>query len=73
MDLPGINRSAAFVVRFFVVWVVLAAVTALIWPAAFIWFQSLIVPGLGMIMFGMGITLTPLTLSAWLDSLTPWV
>lgn len=57
--LPGANRSADFVVRFFVVWVVLATGAALIWPAAFAWFQPLIVSGLGLIMFGMGITLTP--------------
>ena len=37
----------------------LAAVAALAWPAAFVWFQPLIVPGLGLIMFGMGISLTP--------------
>jgi BASS family bile acid:Na+ symporter len=59
MSSPGISRSADFIVRFFVAWVALAAVTALIWPAAFIWFQPLIVPGLGAVMFGMGITLTP--------------
>ncbi|HEY7322460.1 MAG TPA: bile acid:sodium symporter family protein [Candidatus Binatia bacterium] len=59
MSSPGISRSADFIVRFFVAWVALAAVTALIWPAAFLWFQPLIVPGLGAVMFGMGITLTP--------------
>jgi bile acid:Na+ symporter, BASS family len=42
----------------FVVWVMLAAAAALIWPGGFTWFQPLIVPGLGVIMFGMGITLT---------------
>jgi BASS family bile acid:Na+ symporter len=41
------------------VWVALATAAALIWPAGFTWFQPLIVPGLGLIMFGMGITLTP--------------
>jgi bile acid:Na+ symporter, BASS family len=59
LALPDVNRSADFVVRFFVVWVLLAAAGALIWPAGFMWFQPLIVPGLGLIMFGMGITLTP--------------
>ena len=39
-------------------WVLLAAVSALIWPAGFTWFQPLIIPGLGVIMFGMGTTLT---------------
>jgi BASS family bile acid:Na+ symporter len=59
LNLPGVNRFTDFVVRLIVVWVMLAAVAALIWPAAFTWFQPLIVPGLGLIMFGMGITLTP--------------
>jgi bile acid:Na+ symporter, BASS family len=54
-----INRCADFVVRFFVVWVALVAVAALVWPAGFAWFQPLIIPGLGAIMFGMGVTLTP--------------
>jgi bile acid:Na+ symporter, BASS family len=59
LNLPAINRSADFFVRFFVVWVLLAAVAALIWPAGFIWFQPFIIPGLGVIMFGMGTALTP--------------
>ena len=58
MDLPAVNRSADFVVRFFVLWVFLAAGAALIWPAGFTWFQPLIIPGLGVIMFGMGTALT---------------
>lgn len=32
---------------------------ALVWPAGFTWFQPFIVPGLGLIMFGMGMALTP--------------
>ena len=59
MDLPAVNRSAGFVVRFFVVWVLLAAGAALVWPAGFRWLQPLIIPGLGVIMFGMGTALTP--------------
>jgi BASS family bile acid:Na+ symporter len=58
VDLSAVNRSADLVVRFFVVWVFLAAGAALIWPAGFTWFQPLIIPGLGMIMFGMGTALT---------------
>jgi bile acid:Na+ symporter, BASS family len=58
LDLPAVNRSADFVVRFFVLWVSLAAVAALFWPAGFTWFQPLIIPGLGVIMFGMGTALT---------------
>ena len=58
MALPAVDRSADFVVRFFVLWVFLAAGAALIWPAGFTWFQPLIIPGLGVIMFGMGTALT---------------
>ena len=59
VDLPAVNRSAESVVRFVVLWVFLAAVAALFWPAGFTWFQPLIIPGLGVIMFGMGTALTP--------------
>lgn len=59
MELAGIHRCASFVTRTFVVWVLLATAAAMIWPPAFVWFQPLIVPGLGLIMFGMGTTLTP--------------
>jgi bile acid:Na+ symporter, BASS family len=58
IGLSAVNRSADFVVRFFVLWVFLAAGAALIWPGAFTWFQPLIIPGLGVIMFGMGTALT---------------
>jgi predicted Na+-dependent transporter len=58
VDLPAVNRSAESVVRFFVLWVFLAGVAALFWPAGFTWFQPLIIPGLGVIMFGMGTALT---------------
>jgi BASS family bile acid:Na+ symporter len=59
LELSRVNQLADFVTQAFVVWVMLAAAAALIWPAGFTWFQPLIVPGLGLIMFGMGITLTP--------------
>ena len=58
MDLPGVKRSVDFVVRFFVVWVFLAVGAALICPDGFTWLQPLIIPGLGVIMFGMGTALT---------------
>jgi BASS family bile acid:Na+ symporter len=58
LGLPGVNRFADFVVRLFVLWVFLAGGAALIWPAGFTWFQPLIIPGLGVIMFGMGTALT---------------
>jgi BASS family bile acid:Na+ symporter len=51
-------RIANFITRWFVVWVLLAAAAALRWPAVFTWFEPWIVPGLGVIMFGMGVTLT---------------
>jgi bile acid:Na+ symporter, BASS family len=59
LGLPAANRSADFAVRFFLLWVFLAAAGALVWPAGFTWFQPLIIPGLGVIMFGMGTALTP--------------
>lgn len=59
MGFAGVNRAAGLVTRLFVLWVALAAAAALLWPAGFAWFQPLIVPGLGLIMFGMGMTLTP--------------
>jgi BASS family bile acid:Na+ symporter len=42
----------------FVVWVVAAGMAALRWPGAFAWFQPCIPAALGVIMFGMGMTLT---------------
>ena len=59
MDYSRINRIARIVTQLFVVWVTLASAVALVWPAGFTWFQPLIVPGLGLIMFGMGMALTP--------------
>lgn len=43
----------------FVVWVLLGSALAALVPAAFTWFRPLIVPALGVIMLGMGLTLTP--------------
>lgn len=48
-----------FISRFFALWVVIAACAAFFAPQAFTWFQPAIVPTLGIIMFGMGVTLTP--------------
>lgn len=45
--------------HYFVIWVILAALAAFIAPHYFIWFKPFIVPALGIVMFGMGITLTP--------------
>lgn len=52
------KRVAELATRFFMLWVLLAVGAALVWPAAFAWFQRYIVLGLAVIMFGMGITLT---------------
>lgn len=43
----------------FGVWVIAASLLAFVAPGAFAWFQPYIVPGLGVIMLGMGITLVP--------------
>ncbi|MDW8344134.1 MAG: bile acid:sodium symporter family protein [Verrucomicrobiae bacterium] len=43
----------------FALWVIVLAAAAFQWPHAFRWFQPWIVPALGLIMFGMGATLTP--------------
>lgn len=43
----------------FPIWVLLGGVLALVQPAAFTWFTPYIVPGLALIMLGMGLTLTP--------------
>jgi len=43
----------------FVVWVIGAAALAFFWPGGFRWFRRFIDVGLGLVMFGMGLTLTP--------------
>ena len=51
-------RLFAFLTNAFPLWVVLTSVIALFYPQAFTWFQPHIVIGLGIIMLGMGMTLT---------------
>jgi len=46
------------IVRPFVLWVLLFSILTLIFPSAFIWFKNYITLGLGIIMLGMGMTLT---------------
>lgn len=41
----------------FWLWVLLGTGLALVWPPAFTWFMPYVSPGLGVIMFGMGLTL----------------
>jgi BASS family bile acid:Na+ symporter len=53
------KKAAALVTQLFVVWVLLAAATSYVLPVGFAWFKPFINPGLGIIMFGMGVTLTP--------------
>jgi bile acid:Na+ symporter, BASS family len=43
----------------FALWVVAASALAYLEPVGFAWFQPYIVPGLGVIMLGMGVTLVP--------------
>ncbi|MBN2309191.1 MAG: bile acid:sodium symporter family protein, partial [Candidatus Hydrogenedentes bacterium] len=43
----------------FVLWVIVFAGAAYFAPGLFAWFKPWIVPGLGVIMFGMGMTLQP--------------
>ena len=54
-----IMRAARIITNLFVVWVIVAAAAAFVWPAGFAWFRPYIIPALGVVMFGMGITLTP--------------
>lgn len=51
-------RFSAFIQKTFAIWVVLFAAIALIVPDAFVWLKSYITWMLGIIMFGMGMTMT---------------
>src|SRR5436309_13319686 len=53
------KRIVAVITNLFVVWVIIAAAAAFVWPAGFAWFRPYIIPALGVVMFGLGITLTP--------------
>ncbi|MEW6305822.1 MAG: bile acid:sodium symporter family protein [Verrucomicrobiota bacterium] len=52
------HRTLSFLANIFPVWVVAGGILALIEPKWFTWFVPYIVPGLAVIMLGMGITLT---------------
>ncbi|MEM0970117.1 MAG: bile acid:sodium symporter family protein [Verrucomicrobiota bacterium] len=52
------SRILAFLTNAFPLWVLLGSLIALWHPPAFTWFQPYIVIGLGLIMLGMGMTLT---------------
>lgn len=53
------KRTLEIITSLFVVWVMMAAAAGYISPPSFLWFQPYIITCLGIIMFGMGITLTP--------------
>lgn len=51
-------RFTQFIQKTFALWVVLFAAIALIFPEAFVWLKAYITWMLGIIMFGMGMTMT---------------
>ncbi len=52
------NQLLNLLTNLFPLWVLLGSALALFWPAWFTWFTPYIVPGLAVIMLGMGITLS---------------
>ena len=56
--MQAIARLSQFVGKTFALWVLLFAVLAFYAPAQFKWIGPYIVPLLGIIMFGMGLTLS---------------
>ncbi len=57
-QLRPVPRLSAYLTNAFPLWVVMGGVLALFRPAWFTWFGPWIVPGLAVIMLGMGVTLT---------------
>ena len=57
--MQAIARLSQFVGKTFAIWVLLFAILAFFFPPQFRWIAPYIVPLLGIIMFGMGLTLTP--------------
>ena len=55
----GLERVSQFISTYFVVWVIGAAILAIIVPDAFAWIGDYISVLLGIVMLGMGLTLTP--------------
>ena len=51
--------TLAAIERGFALWVAMAGAVGFLAPSAFVWFAPYIVPGLGVIMLGMGVTLVP--------------
>lgn len=57
-SLGGVAKLSAILTNAFPLWVVTAGALALVRPGWFAWFAPWIVPGLAVIMLGMGVTLT---------------
>ncbi|WP_122091277.1 bile acid:sodium symporter family protein [Halalkalicoccus subterraneus] len=55
----GLERISRFISKYFVVWVLIAAALAIITPTTFAWIGDYISILLGIVMLGMGLTLTP--------------
>lgn len=55
----GLQRVSRFISKYFVVWVLAAAALALFTPETFAWIGDYIPILLGIVMLGMGLTLTP--------------
>ena len=56
--MAGFQKISQFIQKTFALWVLLAAVAAFVWPAGFKWIGPWITWLLGIVMFGMGITLS---------------
>lgn len=56
--MSGLQKFSRFMGNTFAIWVVVVAAWAYFWPAAFAWIAPAIPPLLGVIMFGMGLTLS---------------
>lgn len=57
--LTKIEQISDFINKYFVVWVIVASLLALYQPELFTWIGNYISPLLGIVMLGMGLTLTP--------------
>lgn len=55
----GLERLSRFISKYFVVWVLVAALLAVVTPGTFAWIGDYISILLGVVMLGMGLTLTP--------------
>jgi len=60
VSISGVQTCFRWLTNLFPLWSVIVAVIALVWPASFSWCTNgMIKFGLGLIMLGMGLTLTP--------------